>query len=138
MTSARTYDPYTATLTAEAKKIGTSTVLFQTANVTYVGSRMTGYQDTTTGATNARNADYTLPTSSLFRLVAGSDLIDRGLNVGLPFAGSAPDRRMSARSWASCTFAAGPSMQMASSTTVARVYSPSRSSTPSGSAPSTR
>jgi hypothetical protein len=42
-------------------------------------------------ATNARNADFTLPSSSLFRLVAGSDLIDRGLNVGLPFAGSAPD-----------------------------------------------
>lgn len=45
----------------------------------------------TIGATNARNADFTLPTSSLFRLVAGSDLIDRGLNVGLPFNGSAPD-----------------------------------------------
>lgn len=38
-----------------------------------------------------RNADYSLPTNALFRLVAGSDLIDRGLNVGLPFNGSAPD-----------------------------------------------
>lgn len=45
----------------------------------------------TTGATNARTADFLLPTSNLFRLVAGSDLIDRGLNVGLPFNGSAPD-----------------------------------------------
>jgi hypothetical protein len=45
----------------------------------------------TSVATNARAADYSLPTNNLFRLVAGSDLIDRGLNVGLPFQGSAPD-----------------------------------------------
>lgn len=45
----------------------------------------------TTVATNARNADFTLPTNNLFRIAAGSDLIDRGLNVGLPFNGSAPD-----------------------------------------------
>lgn len=45
----------------------------------------------TTVATNARHADFSLPTNNLFRLVAGSDLIDRGLNAGLPFSGSAPD-----------------------------------------------
>ncbi len=38
-----------------------------------------------------RNADYTLPTNALLRLVSGSDLIDRGANVGLPFTGAAPD-----------------------------------------------
>jgi hypothetical protein len=42
-------------------------------------------------ATNARNADFSLPTNNLFRLAPGSDLIDRGRNVGLPFSGSAPD-----------------------------------------------
>ncbi len=38
-----------------------------------------------------RNADYTLPTNALLRLVSASDLIDRGLNVGLPFNAAAPD-----------------------------------------------
>jgi hypothetical protein len=42
-------------------------------------------------ATNVRNADCSLPTNSLFRIATGSDLIDRGINVGLPFNGSAPD-----------------------------------------------
>ena len=42
-------------------------------------------------ATNPRNADFTLPVNNLFRIAAGSDLIDRGRNVGLPFNGSAPD-----------------------------------------------
>jgi hypothetical protein len=38
-----------------------------------------------------RNPDYTLQTNAFLRLVAGSSLIDRGLDVGLPFNGSAPD-----------------------------------------------
>ena len=38
-----------------------------------------------------RNADYSLPTNSLARLTAGSGLIDKGINVGLPFNGAAPD-----------------------------------------------
>ena len=42
-------------------------------------------------ATNARNADFSLATNNLFRIAPGSDLIDRGRNVGLPFNGSAPD-----------------------------------------------
>jgi hypothetical protein len=42
-------------------------------------------------ATTARNPDFSLPTNNLFRLAAGSDLIDRGQDVGLPFNGSAPD-----------------------------------------------
>jgi hypothetical protein len=37
-----------------------------------------------------RNPDGTLPTA-FARLVAGSDLIDRGVSVGLPYNGSAPD-----------------------------------------------
>ena len=38
-----------------------------------------------------RNADYSLPTNGFARLAAGSDMIDNGINVGLPFNGSAPD-----------------------------------------------
>ena len=38
-----------------------------------------------------RNADYSLPANTLARLAAGSDLIDAGVNVGLPFNGAAPD-----------------------------------------------
>jgi PKD repeat protein len=42
-------------------------------------------------ATAPRNADYSLPTNGFARLAAGSDLIDAGINVGLPFNGPAPD-----------------------------------------------
>ena len=38
-----------------------------------------------------RNADFTLQTNAFLRLVAGSDLLDHGLDVDLPFNGSAPD-----------------------------------------------
>lgn len=39
---------------------------------------------------DARTADGSLP-SSVFKLLAGSDLIDKGVDVGLPFSGTAPD-----------------------------------------------
>jgi MYXO-CTERM domain-containing protein len=42
-------------------------------------------------ATAARQADGSLPNNDFMRLATGSDLIDKGENVGLPFAGSAPD-----------------------------------------------
>lgn len=45
----------------------------------------------TSVATNARAANYELVPNQLLRLAAGSDLMDRGLNIGLPFNGSAPD-----------------------------------------------
>ena len=38
-----------------------------------------------------RQADGSLPDNSFMRLVSGSDLVDKGVNVGLPFNGSAPD-----------------------------------------------
>jgi PKD repeat protein len=38
-----------------------------------------------------RNPDYSLPTNNFARLAAGSDLIDAGVYVGLPYNGSAPD-----------------------------------------------
>ncbi len=42
-------------------------------------------------ATAARNPDGSLPNNNLFRLNANSALIDKGVNVGLPYAGVAPD-----------------------------------------------
>jgi hypothetical protein len=44
-----------------------------------------------TPATSARVADGTLPRLDLFRLKPGSALINAGVNVGLPYLGSAPD-----------------------------------------------
>ncbi len=42
-------------------------------------------------ASSPRQADGSLPNIGFMHLVAGSDLIDKGENVGLPFSGSAPD-----------------------------------------------
>jgi hypothetical protein len=40
---------------------------------------------------SARNADGSLPNITFFHLKTGSDLIDKGIDVGLSFSGSAPD-----------------------------------------------
>jgi len=45
----------------------------------------------TTGMSGARGSDGSLPVTNFMRLVAGSDLVNTGVNVGLPFCGSAPD-----------------------------------------------
>lgn len=44
-----------------------------------------------TVAQGARNPDGSLPTSNFLHIITGSDLIDKGTNVGLPFEGTAPD-----------------------------------------------
>jgi hypothetical protein len=43
------------------------------------------------GVDGPRQADGSLPVVPFMRLVAGSDLIDKGQSVGLPFSGLAPD-----------------------------------------------
>ena len=45
----------------------------------------------TTGISGPRKADGSLPDLKLLKLVSTSDLIDKGINVGLPFSGTAPD-----------------------------------------------
>lgn len=45
----------------------------------------------TTGVCGPRNPDGSLPDLNFLHLAAGSDLIDAGVNVGLPFVGTAPD-----------------------------------------------
>lgn len=44
-----------------------------------------------TELTGPRQADGSLPTITFLHLVSGSDLIDKGTDVGLPFTGTAPD-----------------------------------------------
>ena len=44
-----------------------------------------------TANTGPRQPDGSLPASNFLRLAGGSDLIDAGVDVGLPFNGSAPD-----------------------------------------------
>ncbi len=44
-----------------------------------------------TGYQGARQADGSMPAIGFLHLAAGSPLIDKGTNVGLPFAGAAPD-----------------------------------------------
>lgn len=46
----------------------------------------------TSGVRNPRQADGSLPNINFLKFSAASDLIDQGLNIGLPFNGSAPDR----------------------------------------------
>jgi hypothetical protein len=45
----------------------------------------------TTGMDAPRQADGSLPVLPNFRLAEGSELIDKGIDLGLPFAGEAPD-----------------------------------------------
>ncbi|MFT3734736.1 MAG: right-handed parallel beta-helix repeat-containing protein [Rhodocyclaceae bacterium] len=42
-------------------------------------------------ATAARNADGTLPNTALFRLSSSSNLVDKGVSVGISYKGAAPD-----------------------------------------------
>jgi hypothetical protein len=45
----------------------------------------------TTGISKPRKADGSLPDINFMKLASGSDLIDAGMNVGIAFAGKAPD-----------------------------------------------
>ncbi len=45
----------------------------------------------TTGMAGTRRSDGSLPDIKFLKLAAGSDLIDAGVNVGIAYAGSAPD-----------------------------------------------
>lgn len=44
-----------------------------------------------TGVTGPRQADGSLPNLNFLKLAQGSDLINKGVNVGLPFSSTAPD-----------------------------------------------
>ena len=59
-----------------------------------------------TGVDGPRQADGSLPCLPFMRLAAGSDLIDKGQDVGLPFTGAAPD--LGAFESGSCTGSSSP------------------------------
>lgn len=46
----------------------------------------------TTGVGGARQSNGTLPALNFYHLTTGSDLIDAGTSIGIPFNGAAPDR----------------------------------------------
>ncbi len=52
---------------------------------------MTGVGVESSGALGPRAADGTMPPVDFLKLAAGSAMIDKGTNVGLPYVGSAPD-----------------------------------------------
>jgi MYXO-CTERM domain-containing protein len=68
---------------------GTDTFNSWTLQVTVSSADFTSVMESE--ALAPRQADGSLPNMSFLRLAMGSDLIDKGENVGLPFAGSAPD-----------------------------------------------
>ncbi|MGQ0591686.1 MAG: right-handed parallel beta-helix repeat-containing protein [Gammaproteobacteria bacterium] len=68
---------------------GSDTFNSWTLGVTVSAADFSSLDDTV--ARGPRNADGSLPSSNLLRLVTGSDLIDRGVNVGIAYSGSAPD-----------------------------------------------
>jgi hypothetical protein len=51
----------------------------------------TGESIESSGALGPRQADGSLPAVDFLKLAAGSQMIDKGTDVGLPFAGAAPD-----------------------------------------------
>jgi len=51
----------------------------------------TGASIETSGALGPRNADGSLPDVDFLQLAAGSQMIDKGTDVGLPYVGAAPD-----------------------------------------------
>jgi parallel beta-helix repeat protein len=63
-----------------------------TWNLTSVSVTAADFQSTdTAGVSGPRKPDGSLPEMNFLHLAAGSDLIDKGINVSLPFAGTAPD-----------------------------------------------
>jgi Right handed beta helix region len=65
-----------------------------------------------TGVSGVRQSDGSLPYLNFLRLVQGSDLIDKGVNVGLPYFGTAPDL-------AAYEFFASPTINAGRDTTIA-------------------
>jgi MYXO-CTERM domain-containing protein len=61
------------------------------ASITDPSVTGTGLAIESSGALGPRQADGSFPNIDFLKLAAGSQMIDKGTNVGLPFAGTAPD-----------------------------------------------
>lgn len=64
---------------------------FNTWNLPVVVSATDFVSTDFSGIIAARQADGSLPANNFLKLVSDSDLIDKGINVGIPFNGAAPD-----------------------------------------------
>lgn len=78
-------------LTGLANNFSGDTNTFNSWNlgVTVSGADFVSLSDTV--AKGPRNSDGSLPNTTFLTLVSGSDLIDVGTDVGIPFSGAAPD-----------------------------------------------
>lgn len=73
-------------------EFASSTILQNNSWDLSVTANSSDFIDLTEEAAKApRNADGSLPNNGFAKLVSGSDLIDKGVDVGLPYKGSAPD-----------------------------------------------
>jgi MYXO-CTERM domain-containing protein len=61
------------------------------ASITDPSVSMTGVGVESSGALGPRAADGSMPSVDFLKLAAGSQMIDKGTDVGLPYVGSAPD-----------------------------------------------
>ncbi len=61
------------------------------ASITDPSVSMTGVGVESSGALGPRAADGSMPNVDFLKLAAGSQMIDKGTDVGLPYVGSAPD-----------------------------------------------
>jgi hypothetical protein len=61
------------------------------ASITDPSVSMTGVSVESSGALGPRAADGSMPAVDFLKLAAGSQMIDKGTDVGLPFVGAAPD-----------------------------------------------
>jgi len=61
------------------------------ASITDPSVSMTGVAVESSGALGPRAADGSMPAVDFLKLAAGSQMIDKGTDVGLPFVGAAPD-----------------------------------------------
>ncbi|MVT09106.1 right-handed parallel beta-helix repeat-containing protein [Chitinophaga tropicalis] len=70
-------------------KCNVSNNYFQLSNISITDADFASL--TASLLTQARNADFTLPVNDFLHLAAGSDLVDKGIDAGLPYSGNSPD-----------------------------------------------
>jgi hypothetical protein len=86
------YDNYGTTSISAGSTLTANTFLYHSDNnPAYPLSDADFISLDTTGVTGARGSDGSLPVLDFLRLASTSNLIDAGVDVGLPFSGTAPD-----------------------------------------------
>jgi hypothetical protein len=89
------YDPTSVFTVINCAALGTIGTSFRTETILTTNNFLTSTSDyvsiDTIGVTGARKPDGSLPDITFMHLAAGSDLVNTGTNVGLPYFGTAPD-----------------------------------------------